>query len=107
MEGVRWDGMIKDVQQKTPTITPEITGSFETSTLVGSCVKNPPNIPSHNSTHDVSHFEKVSSPPYQALRAFTRKSRANQRGAIRLHQLILGPARMGVTPHDGEKGLLF
>lgn len=26
MEGVGWDGMIKDVQQKTPTITTEITG---------------------------------------------------------------------------------
>ena len=40
-EGVAWDGMIKDVQQKTPTITTEITGSFEASTLVGSCVNIP------------------------------------------------------------------
>jgi hypothetical protein len=37
--GMGWDD--QDVKQKTPTITTEITGSFETSTLLGSFVNIP------------------------------------------------------------------
>jgi hypothetical protein len=70
MEG--WDGMIKDVQQKIPTITARSLDHLKHPHSWGHVLTSPI-VASHNSTHDVSHFEKVSSPPYQALRAFTRK----------------------------------
>ena len=56
--------------------------------------------------HDVSHFERVSSPAL-TLRAFTRKSRANQRGATCLRQLLLGQRDGGHSLQGGKGSALL
>jgi len=94
--------MIKDVPQKTPIKTLDhLKHPHSWDHVLTSTQRRIPTAP-----HDVSHFERVSSPAL-TLRAFTRKSRANQRGATCLRQLLLGQRDGGHSLQVGKRVCSF